>query len=285
MGGADVMVGAGAMSTTTLYRFYDKNDQLLYVGISSNPARRAHEHSKDKPWWADVARSIMEHHPTRESAAAAEVAAIVTESPLHNVVHNGPRPNRVPRHGSPLTQWRSPDPSGPFVMQDRYGDSITTRLVLRPEPHLSPCVDEVYVADPSDPWDQGRDEAQHWFVRLSREHGGLPEKVGIYWAVDGLDTSRVFATAPLGGLWGNRFSDDDDFLAHYTWPRCAATGQPVNWLHLPVVMDRFPLWADVLGWIPSPLQADCPVGALYEMFLRMTIAVTRGDARVYKGSR
>jgi len=87
-GDADVMVGAGTMTITTLYRFFDVDGGLLYVGIAGNPARRAHDHSKTKPWWTDVARSTMEHYTTREAAAAAEVAAIITERPLHNVTHN-----------------------------------------------------------------------------------------------------------------------------------------------------------------------------------------------------
>ena len=76
---------------TTLYRFFDADDRLLYVGIAGNPGRRFHQHANGpdgKPWWSHVARSTMEHFDTREEAAAAEVAAIVTEHPLHNVAHN-----------------------------------------------------------------------------------------------------------------------------------------------------------------------------------------------------
>ena len=76
---------------TTLYRFFDADDQLLYVGIAGNPGRRFHQHANGpdgKPWWGQVTRSTMEHFATREAAAAAEVAAIVAERPLHNVVHN-----------------------------------------------------------------------------------------------------------------------------------------------------------------------------------------------------
>lgn len=74
-----------------LYRFYDGADRLLYVGISVNAALRSKDHSKEKAWWPEVARMEVEHLAvsTRSEAEAIEKAAIVTERPLHNVVHNG----------------------------------------------------------------------------------------------------------------------------------------------------------------------------------------------------
>lgn len=86
------------MTTTTLYRFYNSADELLYIGIAGNPGRRFSEHAKTKPWWPQVARSTMEHHSSRGAALAAEERAIRTERPLHNVVHN-----RAPRHAELLT--------------------------------------------------------------------------------------------------------------------------------------------------------------------------------------
>lgn len=73
---------------TTLYRFFDAEDRLLYIGIAGNPGRRFHEHGKDKDWWPTVVRSTMEHHKTREAALIAERKAILTEHPIYNVVHN-----------------------------------------------------------------------------------------------------------------------------------------------------------------------------------------------------
>lgn len=77
---------------TTLYRFFDADDVLLYVGIAGNPGRRFNEHNKDKDWWSQVARSTMEHHPDRHAALEAERLAIIAERPLHNVVHNTGQP-------------------------------------------------------------------------------------------------------------------------------------------------------------------------------------------------
>ncbi len=87
---------------TTLYRFFDAANRLLYVGIAGNPGRRFSEHGKDKGWWTNVARSTMEHFATRDAALTAERAAIIDEKPVHNVVHN--RGHRTPTP-EPRCQW------------------------------------------------------------------------------------------------------------------------------------------------------------------------------------
>ena len=71
-----------------LYRFYDRNGVLLYVGRSLNAASRAISH-KTKPWWPDVANMTVEHVPSTEIAAA-ECQAIKEESPIHNLASNSP---------------------------------------------------------------------------------------------------------------------------------------------------------------------------------------------------
>lgn len=70
---------------TTLYRAYDINGQLLYVGVAKNWGRRWAQHSERAPWYGTVARLRIELLPDRESALAAELEAIVNEQPIHNV--------------------------------------------------------------------------------------------------------------------------------------------------------------------------------------------------------
>jgi predicted GIY-YIG superfamily endonuclease len=93
---------------TTLYRFRDSQGRLLYVGISGNPGRRFHQHSKDKPWWSQVASSTMEHFFTRDDAERAERAAIVEERPLYNVVHvpRAPKVRELEPLRCPPIYWR-----------------------------------------------------------------------------------------------------------------------------------------------------------------------------------
>jgi hypothetical protein len=74
---------------TALYRIWGNDGQLLYVGISKSALSRLGQHLTEKPWAEEISNVTIETFPTRELAAAAEVAAIKAERPLHNVVHNG----------------------------------------------------------------------------------------------------------------------------------------------------------------------------------------------------
>ena len=72
-----------------LYRCYDANDALLYVGLTSNPKQRFNSHEKGKSWWEDIVRIEVEHFDTRAACAAAERRAIKQESPLYNLILAG----------------------------------------------------------------------------------------------------------------------------------------------------------------------------------------------------
>ena len=76
------------MKTQTLYRHFNKDGKLLYVGISSRLGQRTKEHSEFSSWFESVAYITLEHFKTREEVVQAEVAAILNENPLHNVKHN-----------------------------------------------------------------------------------------------------------------------------------------------------------------------------------------------------
>lgn len=80
------------MTRTALYRFFDCNDDLLYVGISLSPLNRWAQHKADKPWIEDVASTTIDWHDTRAEALEAERRAIIEEHPLYNVTHNTGRP-------------------------------------------------------------------------------------------------------------------------------------------------------------------------------------------------
>lgn len=75
------------MSKTSLYRVYDAQDRLLYVGISSNWFGRVAQHAHDKDWWGDVATIKVQAFEDRVEAIAAEIQAIRAEHPLHNTQH------------------------------------------------------------------------------------------------------------------------------------------------------------------------------------------------------
>lgn len=79
-----------------LYRHFDVAGKLLYVGISSSAGERQSRHEAS-PWFGKVRTITLQHFDTRESAAAAETAAIMNEEPEHNRAHSRRLPGRTAR--------------------------------------------------------------------------------------------------------------------------------------------------------------------------------------------
>lgn len=69
---------------TILYRFFDVDDALLYVGVTKRPSERWTAHRRTSAWWPSVAFLAFEIHPHDRAALDAETAAIRTELPLFN---------------------------------------------------------------------------------------------------------------------------------------------------------------------------------------------------------
>jgi predicted GIY-YIG superfamily endonuclease len=73
---------------TVLYRFYNSQGSLLYIGITNNFDARLRQHLRDKPWAGQIARKTITTYATRQAALNAEVQAIRRERPRHNIEHN-----------------------------------------------------------------------------------------------------------------------------------------------------------------------------------------------------
>lgn len=70
---------------THVYRLYDEDGALLYVGISNQVRRRVMHHRSHKPWGHLVAGATIERFMCRADAQAAEWEAIQRENPKHNI--------------------------------------------------------------------------------------------------------------------------------------------------------------------------------------------------------
>lgn len=71
-----------------LYRHFDVDGRLLYVGISNSAIARLKEHQHGHSHWVDeIAHMTVETFPSREIALAMERWAIQREKPLHNIAH------------------------------------------------------------------------------------------------------------------------------------------------------------------------------------------------------
>jgi hypothetical protein len=72
----------------SLYRYFDRNGTLIYVGVTKRGIRRNLEHAFDKEWWPHVHHQKVTHFDTYAQALAAEKAAIQEYRPPFNVQHN-----------------------------------------------------------------------------------------------------------------------------------------------------------------------------------------------------
>ncbi len=69
-----------------LYRCFDAEGQLLYIGISNNTMRRLAEHKAKgmAPWRSAVTTVTIERHPVADIKYL-ERQAILAEKPRHNI--------------------------------------------------------------------------------------------------------------------------------------------------------------------------------------------------------
>lgn len=72
-----------------VYRVYDAEGRLLYVGCTKDPVTRLRSHfgqaRTPTPWWRLSANYSIEAFNSHKAALAAEARAIVAEHPMFNV--------------------------------------------------------------------------------------------------------------------------------------------------------------------------------------------------------
>ena len=89
---------------TLLYRLFDAEWNLLYIGVAFDLAKRLWEHASAQMWWPEVAHCTAALYGNREDAEAAEDAAIKAERPKCNV-----RGALGPERPRSAQQWTRPE--------------------------------------------------------------------------------------------------------------------------------------------------------------------------------
>jgi len=231
----------------TLYRMYDANDVLLYVGITSRGARRFAEHAADKPWWRHVDRIDLEHHRTREQVENAERIAIASERPLHNVVGvvAGQRAYALDPYSN--FRWR-PESAFFQVTSRRSGRTKRQELVLYYELNGDPI---------SDDYDQNHDSGMLFDLWMQKYGQGAT--VDIWWFVMG---RHMVESA-------ERRFDGDHCYDDYYFPPANRHGEPIEIRHLPVVRkdhrDKGGFIPTVTRWQPTPMQKSVDTALLRKL--------------------
>tara|TARA_R110000822_G_scaffold154837_2_gene294619 strand:+ start:17 stop:568 length:552 start_codon:yes stop_codon:yes gene_type:complete len=70
---------------TELYRHFDAQDNLLYVGISLSTVSRLSQHKDHSHWFKEISKVTIQRFPTREEALKAEMLAVFAENPKCNI--------------------------------------------------------------------------------------------------------------------------------------------------------------------------------------------------------
>lgn len=88
------------MKGDCVYRMYDKNKQLLYVGKTDNFRNRVNAHKRGSKWFNDVKHVTLDFDfIDREAVTEAEQAAIFNEQPRYNKQSkSSPYPFSIEKH-------------------------------------------------------------------------------------------------------------------------------------------------------------------------------------------
>lgn len=144
----------------------------------------------------------------------------------------------------------------------RSGYERTVQLALFWEPDGSAMSDD-YAPDGADAQELWRMWVDRYGDKYHQDRADLyaPWHVPVYWYVTSVGGGGTFEAAPHQALPPD-YAPSGDFLADFTHPVHAATGEPVNWLRLPVLdrgwnakqADKGGFIQEATGWKPSPLQ-------------------------------
>ncbi|MAM60881.1 hypothetical protein [Maritimibacter sp. UBA3975] len=156
-----------------LYRHFDKDGDLLYVGISLSAIDRSKQHKNGSDWWQEVASITVENFASRAAAERAERRAISSERPIHNRMHADQFPVPIPDWADRSTIGRN----GRVTLAARFRDTMGQTFVvafgkagqflIQPRRNLSIGVDSDIVKQ----FQHRSREADQWYAEW------FPEKV------------------------------------------------------------------------------------------------------------
>jgi len=95
----------GPSDASAVYRIYNAGGDLIYVGMSYEPAIRVEVQRREKPWGHEIARYEVDWHSDRAASQRAEERLIKELQPRYNVTHT---PEHRARSLRCFTGWADP---------------------------------------------------------------------------------------------------------------------------------------------------------------------------------
>lgn len=83
-----------------LYRHFDSEGRLLYVGIARDPITRLQQHNGSSHWADEIAMITIEAFTDKAAAREAEARAIHNEQPLYNKMLRYPTSTQCAHYGA-----------------------------------------------------------------------------------------------------------------------------------------------------------------------------------------
>lgn len=114
-----------------VYRYFDAQGSLLYVGIAYDFGARHIEHQKCKWWHPLIQKALVRIYASRMIAEAIEANAIDQEGPAHNVTRPGPHP--LPSH---ILAQEDPQGCGTLRVLDEITHEYETGPAISPRESL-----------------------------------------------------------------------------------------------------------------------------------------------------
>ncbi|MFL9922575.1 hypothetical protein PQR75_46670 [Paraburkholderia fungorum] len=144
---------------TDLYRHFDADGTLLYVGISLSAIARLKQHKSAAGWRGKITKVTIETLPSREAALDAESAAIKTERPVWNKHHATRTQTNAERIAAALT---------------RHPAKLTREERRLLAAHIVAC-NTGNLADWREIWHWVQDYADAYGMKYSRAHSEIEE--------------------------------------------------------------------------------------------------------------
>lgn len=159
------------VSPTALYRHFDADGVLLYVGITGNPKRRLYEHKCRSRWAEQIDRVTVKWMPDLATARDAERIAIAKEGPLFN----GGEGPRIEPTGDALRDWMAASGITQEEIARQYGVTRSTASKIINGHSKAPLHFVLFIED----WSDGEVPPRYWLfganLELHKSSKGFPQ--------------------------------------------------------------------------------------------------------------